>query len=155
MLGDAVVCWRVCVVWANDVRALVLALFWTVGSIGASCFIFPLPPFFYVLDNSPRASAALFRVTASCLVSCSRARSNSLLTRPLAPIGVFTAWSVMFVGFYYPVPPAVFRLVIHHDIMNAFAFSWSAATNVWATAMIAYKAWCVPSHSHMLSPPSG
>ncbi len=47
----------------------------------------------------------------------------------------------MFVGFYYPVPPAVQTLVDHNVIMNAFAFSWSAATNVWATAMITRKAW--------------
>ena len=49
----------------------------------------------------------------------------------------------MFVGFYYDVPPAVLTLVEHNVIMNAFAFSWSAATNVWATAMVAFKAWCV------------
>ena len=52
----------------------------------------------------------------------------------------------MFVGFYYPgVPPSVKVLVRHSEIVNAFSFSWSAATNVWATAMIAYKAWFVPS----------
>ncbi|TFK90272.1 hypothetical protein K466DRAFT_395180 [Polyporus arcularius HHB13444] len=88
MVGDAVVCWRVCVVWANNRAAVYGAFFWVIGSIG-----------------------------------------------------VFTAWSVMFVGFYYPVPPAVQTLVDHNVIMNAFAFSWSAATNVWATAMIARKAW--------------
>ena len=49
----------------------------------------------------------------------------------------------MFVGFYYPVPAPVLTLVMHNTIMNAFAFSWSAATNVWATTMVAYKAWCV------------
>ena len=53
----------------------------------------------------------------------------------------------MFVGFYYDVPPAVLTLVEHNVIMNAFAFSWSAATNVWATAMVAFKAWCVPCPS--------
>ncbi len=58
-------------------------------------------------------------------------------------VGVFTTFSVMFVGFYYHVPPSVEILVKHHDIVNAFSFSWSAATNVWATAMIAYKAWYV------------
>ena len=58
---------------------------------------------------------------------------------------MFTTFSVMFVGFYYPgVPPSVKVLVRHSEIVNAFSFSWSAATNVWATAMIAYKAWFVP-----------
>lgn len=47
----------------------------------------------------------------------------------------------MFVGFYFPVPPPVKTLAHHSVIMNAFAFSWSAATNVWATAMVARKAW--------------
>ncbi|RPD57863.1 hypothetical protein L226DRAFT_540174 [Lentinus tigrinus ALCF2SS1-7] len=88
IIGDAVVCWRVCVVWADSRAAVLGALFWVIGSIG-----------------------------------------------------VFTAWSVMFVGFYYPVPPPVQTLVDHSVIMNAFAFSWSAATNVWATVMIARKAW--------------
>ena len=68
----------------------------------------------------------------------------------LAPTGVFTAWSVMFVGFYYDVPAPVLTLVEHNTIMNAFAFSWSAATNVWATTMVAQKAWCVPTHFHVL-----
>ena len=49
----------------------------------------------------------------------------------------------MFVGFYYRVPPSVDVLTKHNDIVNAFSFSWSAATNVWATGMIAYKAWYV------------
>ncbi|KAI0740870.1 hypothetical protein C8Q76DRAFT_765465 [Earliella scabrosa] len=89
ILGDAVVCWRVCVVWAGHKGVVAAALFWVIGSIG-----------------------------------------------------VFTTFSVMFVGFYYPgVPPSVKLLVRHSEIVNAFSFSWSAATNVWATAMIAYKAW--------------
>ena len=50
----------------------------------------------------------------------------------------------MFVGFYYHhLPAPVEVLVKHHTIANALAFSWSAATNVWATTMVAYKAWCV------------
>ncbi|PIL33684.1 hypothetical protein GSI_04308 [Ganoderma sinense ZZ0214-1] len=48
----------------------------------------------------------------------------------------------MFVGFYYRhLPAPVEVLVKHSTIVNALAFSWSAATNVWATAMISYKAW--------------
>lgn len=71
-------------------------------------------------------------------------RHDSDLSHPaIVLVGVFTTFSVMFVGFYYHVPPSVEILVKHHDIVNAFSFSWSAATNVWATAMIAYKAWYV------------
>ncbi|TBU27851.1 hypothetical protein BD311DRAFT_759427 [Dichomitus squalens] len=89
ILGDAVVCWRVSVVWGSDRRVVAGALFWVLGSIG-----------------------------------------------------VFTAWSAMFVGFYYDHLPAPVEVLVHHStIVNAFAFSWSAATNVWATAMVAYKAW--------------
>lgn len=65
--------------------------------------------------------------------------------------GVFTTFSVMFVGFYYQrVPDAIQTLVDHSEVVNAFSFSWSAATNVWATSMIAYKAWYVASAFRMV-----
>ncbi|KAI1786320.1 hypothetical protein LXA43DRAFT_1065164 [Ganoderma leucocontextum] len=89
ILGDAVVCWRVCVVWGSRRVVIALGLFWVLGSVG-----------------------------------------------------VFTAWSAMFVGFFYHhLPAPVEVLVKHHTVVNALAFSWSAAMNVWATAMVAYKAW--------------
>ena len=106
VIGDAVVCWMVCVVWAKRRSVIAVALFWVIGSIG--------------MYSTWRTS--LFR-------------AESLLS------GVFTAFSVMFVGFYYPVPPAVQTLVDHNVIVNDLSFSWSAATNIWATAMIGYKAW--------------
>ena len=53
----------------------------------------------------------------------------------------------MFVGFYYHHLPAPVEVLVRHStIVNAFAFSWSAATNVWATMMVAYKAWYVLVH---------
>ena len=107
ILGDAVVCWRVCVVWAGHRGVVAAALFWVIGSIGA-----------------------WFPIHLDCMEV-----PDSFLA------GVFTTFSVMFVGFYYPVPASIQLLVDHHEILNAFAFSWSAATNVWATTMIAYKAW--------------
>ncbi|PIL33695.1 hypothetical protein GSI_04320 [Ganoderma sinense ZZ0214-1] len=91
ILGDAVVCWRACVVWGSGRLTNAIGLFWVLGSVG-----------------------------------------------------VFTAWSVMSVGLYYQnqsLPAPIEALVEHAAAVNALAFSWSAAMNVWATAMISVKAW--------------
>ena len=111
------VCWRVCAVWGSRQLVIVMALFWVLGSIGEF--------------GSSGACASIVLLFLSVSPSPSRP-------------GVFTAWSVMFVGLNYRhLPAPVETLVKHHTIVNTFAFSWSAATNVWATAMIAVKAWCV------------
>ena len=51
----------------------------------------------------------------------------------------------MFVGYYYHDMPTPIEALVNHGytVVNTLAFSWSVATNVWATAMIAYKAWYV------------
>ena len=73
--------------------------------------------------------------------------SIALLFSPLSPHcpGIFTAWSVMFVGYYYHNMPTPIGALVNcgYTVVNTLTFLWSAATNVWATAMIAYKAWYV------------
>ncbi|KAI0319493.1 hypothetical protein OF83DRAFT_784842 [Amylostereum chailletii] len=59
-------------------------------------------------------------------------------------------WIVYMIGAAIALPlsgiPASFQPLIHHSAnvaINALSFSLSVVANIWATAMIAYKAWLV------------